>query len=239
MECAYHPGEEAVAQCSKCGRPLCKECSMLPERICVDCSILPKNVEAGIRLINFSGWIGAFIEPSKEFKNSGELASFAGVAMNLLVGLVTAGIVAFLLVMLGNPPSGESAGSLAGVFVYTTQYMILLVILLVTAMVSYSSAMLAGGMGNLKKHLYLLSLVIPLSPLVILILGGLLGFLYSVEPLFAILGIIFITLYIFSMLINAVREAQGFGLLQASVSSTVPLVIISATVGLLIFVSRR
>ncbi|NYZ79506.1 hypothetical protein H0N99_05150 [Candidatus Micrarchaeota archaeon] len=239
MECAYHPGEKAVAQCSKCGRPLCEECSKYPDRICIDCSISPKKVETAIRLINWGGWIGAFTEPDKEFKNSGELASFAGVVMNLLVGLVTAGILAFLLVILGKPPSEESAGSLTGVFVYTTQYIIFLLLWLITAMVSYSFAMLVGGMGSLKKHLYLLSLVIPLSPLVILILGGVLGFLYAIHLSVAFLGAIFVTVYIVNIFIKAVREAHRFGLLQASVSSTVSLITIAAAVGLLIFVFRR
>src|SRR5271157_3083221 len=155
MDCAYHPGEKAVAECSKCGRPLCKECSKSAGGICIDCSILPKKVEADIRLLNWGGWIGAFTGPDKEFKNISGSASFAGVAMNLLAGLVAAGIFSFLLVMLGVPPSGESAGSLAGVFMYTTQYIIFLFVWLITAMVSYSFAMLLGGMGSLEKHLYL------------------------------------------------------------------------------------
>jgi hypothetical protein len=239
MDCAYHPGEKAVAQCSKCGRPLCRECSKSPEKICIDCSILPKKVEAGIQLINWSGWIGAFIGSGNELKNSGELASFAGVAMNMLVGLIIAGIVAVFLVILGIPPFGGSAGSLAGIFVYTTQYIVFLFFWFITAMISYSFAMISGGMGSLKKHLYLFSLIIPLSAVVIMILGGLLSILYSVQFSFAILGAVFITLYIFNIFISTVREAHGFGLLQASISSTVPLGIISAAVGLLIFIFRR
>ncbi len=243
MECAYHPDKEAVAECSKCGRPLCEECSKNPNTVCIDCSIMPAKVEdenvAEVRLMNWDGWINSFVAPKKAFKTNNDLSSSAGIAMNLFVGLINAGILAFIMVIAGKPPAGESAGSLMGVFGYTTQFIIFLCIWLVTALVSYSFAMLTGGMGNLKQHLYLFSLLIPLSPLVILILAGVFGVLLSIHISILFLGVVFITIYFINIIIAAIEEAHRFGFLQAAVSGIIPVIIIGVAIGLLILAFRK
>jgi hypothetical protein len=242
MECAYHPDAEAVAHCSKCGRPLCEECSKSPDNLCIDCSILPGKAEieeiAGVRLVNWNGWINSYVTPNKAFKNSSEWTSSAGIAMNVLIGFINAGIIAFFLFIIGKTPP-EAGGSIIGAFSYTTQFMIFLCVWFLMTLVSYSFAMLVGGMGSLKQHFYLLSLPIPLSPLAILVITGVLSILLSVHLSAVILGAIFITLYAINIVISAIHEAHRFGFLQAAVSGIIPVVIIGAVAGLLILVFRR
>ncbi|NYZ76191.1 hypothetical protein H0N98_02985 [Candidatus Micrarchaeota archaeon] len=243
MECAYHPEKEAVATCSKCGRPLCEDCGGSPDTICIDCSILPSETEkeetAGSTLMRWNAWANLFISPNKVFKKSSKKASSAGIAMNLLVGLVNAGILAFLLFITGKPPPGESAGSIIGIFGYTTLFLILLAVWLAVTLVSYSFAMLVGGMGSLKQHIYMLSLVIPMLPFVILIIGGALWLLLLMSVAILILGAIFVTLYAMGILIAAIRETHRFGFVQAAVSGVIPVVVIGSAVGLLIFIFRN
>jgi hypothetical protein len=242
MECAYHPEKEAVSVCSKCGRPLCDECSKSPDNLCIDCSILPSEADAEetaeLRLMNWNGWISSFLRPRKAFEKSGRCASFAGTAMNLLAGLVNAGIVSLLLLIIGKAPAGAGAGLLEGFSSYTNLFMIFLFMWLATALISYSFAMLVGGMGSLKQHLYMASLVIPLSPFAILLLVGFLSFLYSINIAVLILGVVLITVYIMDIAIVAIQEAHRFGFLQSAVSGVIP-VIITGAAGLLMFVLKK
>lgn len=126
-----------------------------------------------------------------------------------------------------------------GAFNYATQFMIFLFVWLVAAMVSYSFAMLVGGMGSLKQHLYMLSLPMPLAPLIILLLTGVLGVLYSIQISALILGVILITVYIVNILIAAMKEVHRFGFMHAAVSTTIPFVIVGSVVVLLMFVFRK
>jgi hypothetical protein len=240
MDCAYHPGKEAVAQCSKCGKPLCDECSKSPDAMCIDC-LIPTNVygeaTSKIQLMNWEGWTKSFIASRKTFKESRKLTSSAGIAMNLLVGLVNAGIIAFLLAIVVKQP-GESADLVTGTFVYITQFMVFLFIWLVIALVSYSFAMLAGGTGRLDVHLYLLSLLVPISPFILLLLEMLFGFIISLDILVVMVSTILVAIYVVYIMINAMEEAHGFGFLQAAGSGVLSVVVTGGAVGLLIFVLR-
>jgi hypothetical protein len=243
MQCAYHPDKEAIAECSKCGRPLCDECSKSSNSLCIDCAILPdeaeKEEDRESRLMNWNVWINSFITPSKAFKTGKEQASSAGIAMNLLVGLVNAGILAFLLVIIGKPPPEVGAGSLVDAFGYTTLFMMLLAVWLALTLGSYSFAMLVGGMGSLKQHIYMLSLPVPMLPLAILVLWLVLWVMLSINAALLILGVVFATLYVMDILIAAMKETHRFGFLQAAVSGVIPAVVIGSAVGLLIFIFRK
>ena len=233
MECAYHRDRVAVSKCKKCGKPPCGECCA-EGNLCEGCL---SEIETGgetlgrKRLLNWKGWLYSIIFPGRTFRGNRAGASLAGVAMNILAGLVLAGIIAFLLVSItGNP--------LMSAFDYTTQFLIFVCIWLVNSLVAYSFSMLTGGMGSIKQHLYLLSLPLPLSPLLILFFGTLLN-LSASSPIAEMLVVVLIIVYVVNLQLSAVKEAHKFGNMQAAVSGLVPLALSGAVVGLLIFVLSR
>jgi len=243
MECAYHPGKEAVSKCSKCGKPLCDECGKSLGSLCSDCAV--SQIKAGSveparhSLINWRGWIRSFAGQPMALRKNLEEASFAGIAMNLLVGLGIAGIISVLFVtLLGKPAEGQANG-LMGSFAYTSLFLIFIFIWLINSLVSYSFAMLAGGVGSLKQHLYMLSLVIPFSPIAIGVIYAVLSFLFSLQIAVGILGAIFLGVYLTLIHANAMIETHKFKLMQAAISWVIPCAISIVGVGLLIFVTRR
>jgi hypothetical protein len=237
MQCSYHPDKEAISKCSKCGRPLCEECGK--SQLCIDCAVMPSKAAeeaGGIRLINWEGWITSFTSPKKALKNNIGSASYAGVAMNLLVGLVFAGALAFILTAAGKPAGGDS--SITGAFGYTTQFIIFLCIWLAFAIFSYSLAMLLSGMGSFKQHMYIFSLFIPLSPLVIWVIAWVFSILLSflaLDILFAVLLVV----YTIGIIIATIQETHRFGFVQSAISSIIPVFIICCVVGLLIVAPRK
>jgi hypothetical protein len=192
------------------------------------------------KLLNWDGWLYSFLNPREAFRTSREGASLAGVSMNILVGLVNAGIIAVILVMaFGKQTDGQNANSLMGVFSYTNQFIIFLSVWLIDAAVSYSFAVLAGGMGSIKQHLYILSMPLPLSPLVYILLATAFSFLLSLHISLGLLAAILIAFYIINIQITAMKETHKFGTLQAVISGLIPVIISGGAVGLLIFILSR
>jgi len=244
MECAYHPEKEAVSKCSKCGKPLCEECGKSLGSLCPDCAVSQIKANSGepVRrvLMNWRGWIYSFFsQPSSLRKSLGE-ASFAGVAMNILVGLVNAGIISVLFViLLWKPEEGQKISVLMDSFLYTSLFLVFILVWLINSLISYSFAMLAGGAGNLKQHLYMLSLVIPFSPIAIGVIYLLLSFLFSLQVAVGVLGAILLGIYLTVIHANVMIEAHKFKLMQAAISWLIPCAISVVGVGLLIFITRR
>jgi len=235
MECAYHPNREAVSKCSVCGKPLCKECGEL----CEECAARKKLAEEGrVKLINWEGWVGSFITPAKTFRMNLMNSSLTGVSMNLLIGLINAGVIAALLVI-GENVFFAKAVSLAQIFGYTTPFLAFLAVWFVITLIAYSFAMLAGGVGNVKQHFYTLSLPIPFSPVILWAAWGFLMFLFSLHLSAGLLGSLITAAYIVRIQTAAVGEAHKLGGIQAVITGTVPIVICGIMVVLISVVLRK
>ncbi|MCX6777236.1 MAG: B-box zinc finger protein, partial [Candidatus Micrarchaeota archaeon] len=222
MECAYHPGKDAVSRCSECGKPLCEECKAFGSR-CSDCAVaqIRASSEETPRhsLMNWTGWFYSFIGHSASLRRSLEEASFAGITMNILVGVINACIVSVLFVILtAKPGEWQEVGTLMNSFIYTSLFLLFMGTWLINSFISYSFAMLSGGVGSLKQHIYMLSLVIPFSPIFIVAVWELLSFLFSLEIGIGILATIILGVYLVRIHANAMMEAHKFKLMQATAS---------------------
>ncbi|MEM3556042.1 MAG: hypothetical protein QXF56_04965 [Candidatus Micrarchaeia archaeon] len=230
MECAYHPEKEAVSECSVCGKPLCKECGS----ICEECLARKELAESGkVKLMNWEGWFGSFLTPTKTFRVNRMNSSFAGVCMNLLAGLVNAGVIASLLFI------AVGARDAIVIFSYTTPFLEFLGAWLFIALISYPFAMIAGGMGSLKQHLYILSLPVPFSPVILGCLWLLLNFLFSIHLSVGLFGAIIATAYLIRIQTSGVREAHKLGGMQAMIAGTVPIVVCGIIAVLISAVLRK
>ncbi|MCX6775775.1 MAG: B-box zinc finger protein [Candidatus Micrarchaeota archaeon] len=244
MECAYHPGKDAVSRCSECGKPLCEECGKALGTRCPDCAVSQIRASSGETarhsLMNWKGWIYSFIGYSASLRRSLEEASFAGVAMNILVGLINACIISVLFVILtAKPEEWQKVGTLMNSFIYTSLFLLFIGTWLINSLISYSFAMLAGGVGSLKQHIYILSLLIPFSPIFIVAVWELLSFLFSLQIGAGILATILLGMYLIRIHANAMMEAHKFKLMQAAISWSIPCALSMLGVGLLIFITRK
>lgn len=230
MECTYHPGREADHECEICGKPLCDKCG----EVCEECLA---QMEGRIKLMNWEGWVYSFLSPRRAFRLGRMNSSFAGVCMNLLVGLINAGIIAALLVLAESMLTGQREGVMQ-IFNYTVPFLAFLAIWFLTALLSYSFAMLGGGTGNIKQHFYVLSLPIPFSPLLLGLMWACLNFVFSLHLSLGLLATVIAAAYVIQIQMSALREAHGFGTLQAAIGSIMP-ILICAIMLVLIFVGLR